>query len=225
MSGATGEATLPSPYLQNKAARELLTQRLVPAFTARGARILALKTLWLNQPAEAVQDTWNQILPLRVAMDDMVKSVQGVQFFVSCITASAPSKKPKAGTPGSKYLIRPAIGYWLVSEDQTFNDRDLFNRMNKNPYGAIMKLALQPFQTDEKAVSNALCNVVKDNWEGLVRRMVAASKALHPNFSSADQFSILKVFVSQSSPEIVNFVTDACNKLQQVAFPLTLEIF
>ena len=220
---------MPSPFLQNKAAREIL-ERLIPPLISRGTRIMALKILWLTTPADAVPGLWQNILPLRTTVDDLVKSVHGIHFFVSSITASASTtKKKKSPQPeetGSRYLNRPAIGYWILSENADFNDRELFNLMNKNNLGASMKLALQPFQRDEKSVCNVLCALVKDNWDGMVRRVVAGSVEAHPGYSSPDAYNILKVFVAKGRPELATYVTEMCNELTHTAaFPLTLQTF
>ena len=132
---------------------------------------MAFRMSWISQDATYLQGIWSQIVFLREKLDELLKTIPGMQCYFSALTATAVLRK-KYHDPKSKYSIYPGVAYWLLAQDETFNERLLYNQMQTNPIGATMKLILQPYQKDGKSIANALCSVVKDNIDGMVRRTV-----------------------------------------------------
>lgn len=104
----------------------------------------------------------------------MLAQVEGVHCFVSAITATQTTRSSKV--EGTQYMVKPGMGYWLMGDPQTLQDRVVYSHLQSNPYGASMKPLLHPYQNSQFDIGNALFTVVKDNVEGLVTRAVNKDK-------------------------------------------------
>ena len=159
----------PSPTLQSRQVRDALMSHFVRPALQAGFKVSAFRLSWFGQSTEHLSIVWDQVVPLRDQLDQKMKEIGGVIYFVSAITATTSGKKKDA--PTQKRLVFPGVAYWLVSL-ANFSERDLFNHMQNNGLGATMKLLLQPFQQTEKDLANGLFQVLKDNMEGCVRKMI-----------------------------------------------------
>ena len=213
--GGPSENTLPAPTLQSKYYQEQLRAHLINPILQMGeSKIMAFRLSWLKADPSMAQSLWNSIANMRDAFDLILKQVPGVECFVSALTATAVKNK-KDTSP--KYNIYPRVGYWLVCSEQ-LNLRDLYDRMDSNPYGTTMKLVLQPYQKDEKAISSALFSVVKDNIVGMVRRTVDSAVTSQ---SHGRRVPIVKVVaLTEHTGSILN---RACNHLNQARFEVEFE--
>ena len=153
-------------------------------------------------------------------MDEQMKHISGIQCFFSALTATAALNKKKS-VFSKKYNIYPSVGYWVVSCDGSFDERLVYNEMQRNNLGSTMKLTLQPYQKEEKVIANSLCQIMKDNQEGLVKRMVKESVLYNLGNEAWEEYPLVKVFVR--GPEVSSFLRDICDELQTVRFPVQLE--
>ena len=212
------ESTLPSGTVKSPEARTMLDRYIVSPFQQPGYRVSAFRMSWFSQESDFLQKIWDEIVHLRVKLDCMVTNIPGVDVCVSAITATKSGLR-KTQDPAER-KIYPGVSYWIVTPDTGFNERDLFNRMQANPFGATMKLLLQPYQSSKKDVCTALYGVVKDNMEGCVRRMVDMS-AIQSLGQQPGQYPVVKAFAMNE--QHVEKLNEAQVHLKTARFDMIVE--
>ena len=154
--------------------REALTANFVIPAIRAGSQFTAFRMSWFNNSREQLNVLYTEILGLREHMDSLVRTIPGVQYIVSALTATTSGKMKDRSSPR---LIYPGVSYWMVCND-TIDPKVLYKTMADNEAGAKMKLLLQPFQQGEAQISSALYTTVKDNVSGgCVRKIINASAA------------------------------------------------
>ena len=158
------------------------------------------------------QTIWKPIVEMREELDRLTRTIPGALFFVSAITARYTQVR---SNQGSTYKIHPYVMYWLVSKTVT-DSRSLCDMMNRNNCGAQVKIMLQPYQTTEQDISNALFNAVKDNTAGCVRRLVEDSCEYCYGPSERQREPLVKFYVARGGP--AQMLSDTIRNLAGVAF-------
>ena len=76
-----------------------------------------------------------QICSKRLELDDLIASIEGVQFFVSCITAVTSNPKTSGGdrsANSNEGKVYPAIAFFIVYRESSMcNESTLFTELHK----------------------------------------------------------------------------------------------
>ena len=204
-------STVPASKLGSRPIKAVLTENIRGPVLQSNWNVAAFRMHW-SRPEINEQTIWDQMVLMREELDKLVKIIPEALFIVSAISATF--NQIKTGQKGS-YKIRPYVAYWLVSERMTDN-RNLCDIMNNNNCGAQVKIMLQPYQTTEQDISNALFNTVKDNVTGCVRRLVEDSSESCYGPSERLREPIVKIFVAKRGP--MNMLSQAVVNLAGVRF-------
>ena len=122
-----------------------------------------------------------QICSKRLELDDLIASIEGVQFFVSCITAVTSNPKTSGGeTSGNSNegKVYPAIAFFIVYRESSMcNETTLFRELHKRDVDVtISTIATRAKGSNamEKA-ARQLIQVVKDHKNEMVLQMCEES--------------------------------------------------
>lgn len=118
-------------------------------------------------------NTYTQLVFLRETADNVARSLPGVQFFVSCLTATTSGKSGQV--VGKQRLIYPGVSYWIAVKDSPDRgySRSIYSTMKEQVQGGSLKLLLQPIQQSTQEVTNSLYATLKDNNMGsCVRKLI-----------------------------------------------------
>ena len=213
MSGSsTSMSTLPAPKLRSRPVCDILDRQILQPIVQNQWSVSAFRMTW-PRVLDANRNIWDQIVLMRVELDRLVQQIPGALFLVSAINAT--SAQMKSGSETS-YKIHPGIVYWLVSRQPITDQRSLCSHMNANNCGAMLKLVLQPYQTTEKDIRNALFSGVKDNMEGCVRRLVEESCSHCYGPAERLKEPLVKFYVAPDGPK--DMLSQALNDLAAARF-------
>ena len=211
MPVSTSKAVRPAEKLQSQPVCDVLIHDIIRPVQQNNWNVSAFRMNW-SKTGIGEQSIWDQIVMVRGELDKLAKTIPGGIFVVSAIGASF---SPIKSGQKTSYKIHPFVAYWLVSKRMTDN-RNLCEIMNTNNCGAQVKIMLQPYQTSEKDISNALFNVVKDNVAGCVRRLVEDSCQCYYGPSSRMQEPLVKIYVAKNGP--ITMLKQAVGNLSSVRF-------
>lgn len=200
-----------APNLSSNIVKKILATHFVKPAIEKCGKVLGYRLHWPKQTEDTEKMIWQQIVNIRNVFDDMVKQFPFVSYFVSAI-CGINNKRPGQ----TEYRITPSVCYWIVSRDSIGDLRAVFDRMNDNPYHAVAKMTLQPYQNTEKDISNALFNSVKDNVQGCVGRLVEESVAHCQLQSVATSRYIAKIFNTSFGPR--ESLEEGVRKLEEIRF-------
>lgn len=208
--GVTGRECTQAAYkLKSQQVRTVLTAQLVRPVLANGWSISSFRMHWNKASPSAIHGIWAQIVEARAELDQLVRRVPGLLFFVSAINAT------NATLPDGQRRVNPGLYYWVVSKE-TVDCRELALHMESNSVGAYLKIQLQPFQTTEKDISGSLCNAVKDNMSGCVRRLVEEAQAEEAQAEGSSKEAIVKFYVGKDGPS--DMLPSVLSSLEKVRF-------
>lgn len=160
---------LPVLQLQNSEAKSILLTSLIQPVLRQGWGVVAFRMGWKNLNEIQLKDKWDNIIRLRNEMDTLALSIPGCILVISGINSTYWKSKDNT------YKTPPSVCYLIATQGEMRDAVAVYQRMNENTCGAIVKLMLQPYQMAESDIKGVLCRIVKDNIEGFVRRMVDGS--------------------------------------------------
>lgn len=151
--------------------RDVLEHSLARPVLAEAHEVTAFRLFWRGQ------DTitgWKNIIYNRMELDAVVAEYPGVSFFISAITATARDPKTTYSNNDARLRAYPALGYWIVTRDSTFDRHALMKKLSEAAEGAELKTMLQ---CDGEKVNEvgALNLIVKDYGKGYVQQRIKES--------------------------------------------------
>lgn len=162
VGGYEWERAAPKVSLTTPAVRNTFSKVLVGPTLARPTCVTAVRLSWFANDAEEVKPFWESLSDTRVELDNRLKTVPHLLYFVSCLTSTVSGRKKKIAFPG--------VSYWIVSE-QPVSAMHLTTAFGDR-LGAIMKLLIQPYQTGADHAEQVLFTVAKDCSDGVVKRVM-----------------------------------------------------
>lgn len=142
----------------------------------RQLTVSAVRLSWFANTAMELQPFYENLTTFRAELDNRIRTVPGILYFVSCLTATMSGKKKKLSFPG--------VSFWIVS-DQAVTFMNLTNALG-DKLGATMKLLIQPYQATAEHAEQVLYTVAKDCLDGVVKRVLdrlAVSRGLGEPFA------------------------------------------
>lgn len=204
--------------LKSMEVRRILSEHLVAPFLGSDKRMVAVRLSWFNQSQTFLNGVYEQLAPLRTQLDQHVRDMPGCLMHLSAITATKSAIKKDRDAGDMK--IYPGVAYYVIMDDEKFNQRDVCNYLQGTQLGLTMKLLLQPYQQTKADVEKALWIVLKDTMEGCVRRMVDYSAQLAYRMD-AGQYSIARAYAHDHY--FNNVISEIKNKLESVRFTLQVD--
>lgn len=76
---------------------------------------------------------WANMAKARMAFEKEIMSFAGISFFVSTVTATVSNQ-------ANRRDVCPALGYFIVTKSQNFQEAPLYIKLRRNPFGGQLKL-------------------------------------------------------------------------------------
>ena len=176
----------------------------------------AFRMGWFGKSGENLEQIWLQQVHLRAIIDGHVNQTPGVAFVVSALSGTA--SNPLEDGMRKTY---PAIAYWVVSQDQEFNERCILPPLQRVQLGTTLKPLHQTSNRNRAKLTNSLCVVLKDNIESYVRRMTDVSVIACQGYQTEERHPIVKVYVRDMVYWPI--LETAQVRLEQEKFSISLE--
>ena len=171
-AGAVGDVRHPCSTLNSREIRRHIEEILLPTII-RGHRFVCALRLKLRHPSYMEQeDVWGQVPHFLTEMNNAVKELKCVDFFISAVTATSSifSKKPD-----NPRIVYPALAFWFVIKEDAVEDvhNVLIRRLHTNPFGAGVRVL--GIGREEDIIKKALFLVLKDCVGKYVEKRVFSS--------------------------------------------------
>ncbi|CAB4032953.1 Hypothetical predicted protein, partial [Paramuricea clavata] len=173
----------PRKQLDSKRIEDSLRANILPLITEQ-LEAVACRAVWRVRETN-IDIARNQIASKRLRLDQVVSSMNGVQFFFSCVTSvmcNAKSAKDDDNETSYTPESYPAIAYFVVyKECATCNEKILFSTIHNEELEAEVSRIRARKSSDsnnemEKAAKQ-LFQVVKDHSNNTIQEMLQISNA------------------------------------------------
>lgn len=205
----------PASRIRSESVCSILHQDICEPLLCRGWSVSAFRMSWPSTTEEQAQGIWDDILIVRNHLDKQAQLIPGALFIASAVHGT------KVKTRTKDYKVNPGVAYWIISNTPITNK--VHSYMNGNPYCAVVKFLLQPFQiADINTVSGVLLAALKDTMEGCVPGLLLQNcLKLYGEQKSSEP--VCKMYVSSDGPH--DILETAVQKLHRESFPTYLETF
>lgn len=139
-------------------------------------KAVCCRAIW-KVNTEDVQLARNRIASKRLALDDVLGSLEGVHFFISAITAVAGTTESGNRHGAQDAVMYPAVAYFVAfSTTEHCNEEAIFAALHRQDTEATIKaMHTRGRRKDLAKASEEVFQVVKDHKNDMVTAMVAQS--------------------------------------------------
>ncbi len=163
---------LPNPNLTSPTMKNALLANLVKPLVEHRIKVLALRVIW-KRPGLDTESTWRYIVDHRRHCDAVMSGVSKAVLYVSSIAGMYSRSGKKEIT---EHDIFPAVGYWIVSTDESFQLSDVLVPMTQAlAHTANVRPITDKVQHSEQGIANALYIVMKDHGGHYVKNKIKES--------------------------------------------------
>lgn len=222
----SGRLTQPSGNLKGPEVCGPLQQYLVLPLMQNNFRVSAFRVIWMQKDTALLDGLTQQYVRLQAEFDGHVKKLPGTRMCLSALTATRAAKKDER----NNLKIYPGVAYWTVHETDAFYSMGHFNYLSSVAckMGATLKLLLQPLQTSEKDLCNALFCVLKDSMDQTcVRKLADMSAGMCLGLTAGD-YPLVRAFAADGDVrDILNTARDELARVKlhiQVEEPETIPV-
>lgn len=176
-----------------------------------GCSYVTFRLVWRTQDEALLTQHWQNITQYQDECDKIVGNVPAISFFVSAITGVY-NKSARKGVVSPPSVVYPAVGYWLVSEQeisQSMVAKSLAGLCHEH-FGAEIKFITPAPASHMDMTCSAVCSVLKDHANGYISKRVEESRLACNRSEPVVHFC--KVIVLDE-PRFKDFLSDIVDKL------------
>ena len=159
------------------------------------------------------------IVNYQLEVDNMVKQIPGIAFFVSSITGTMSQLERDQHGQQIGRKTYPGVAHWVVSTGTSFQWQSLFCKIVQSQ-GATVR-PVHGGDLEPKNIFPSLTIVLKDNIAGYVRRMVEASASESLKMLWPASHPVARLYVLDD--KYLPMLTTAQVKLAEAKFHIALE--
>lgn len=152
---------MPEHRLGSMAIKNALRVYLVEPLCGDYYKYLTFRIVWTRKECQNPDAVWENIFNFQQTFSNRLKSLDGVVFFLSAITATI--------TMSSK-TVHPALGFWVATDPNIVKESQVYILMRNVAAGAEVKIISQRGDNPVQQQMYNLSVVLKDIGPGYVKQ-------------------------------------------------------